>query len=612
MSHGESGQLSFGNVTLNLDTLPEYEEVLEEWSLALDEEADLLLYGCDVALDETGNSFVEELSQITKADVSASVDDTGISGDWELETSIGEIEATSVFSEEIDSAYQHDLADGDFGLTDLPDFNNTDFSNTSFDFNNASPDNLTIFAEAGLDFSTVDASKIDNIDFNEVPVEDLSILADAGLGLEPLSPEELSEINLDVLKGLNYVEGVEFSTIDSLNGETTFAQLSNSVTANANLYDYKDPTLNLDSGLTLDQLSRFNQSDFQALDYAFTGDEAFDAEYYLAENIDVREDGVNPYYHYINNGAFEGRDPNATFSSSFYLKEYPDVKDAGVNPLEQYITFSKTDEITRFPNKELKAVGTSSEAIIVASDDLENTDIGAIKSFGEITQTENPEIAFGPATIPIIYYTIAGGIAITAVGIELIRNSSTIEDFIRGSTTYTVSPDNGGIDTSIPPFDTGEIVIVEQESFPNGDRFIENILEGRFEFPDSNEVSFTDNLQSINSGDSLFDDDSLWGDADVVNNPPIPGVSQEAESIANGHAFAKHQEQFPNINTRDDFAEVIDGIINNPSDSKNLERGRTAYWDDATATVVITDPGDTDGGTAYKPDDGKAGFDKLI
>lgn len=76
------------------------------------------------------------------------------------------------------------------------------------------------------------------------------------------------------LKGLDYVEGVEFSTINSLNGETTFAQLSNSVTANANLYDYKDPTLSFDSGLTLDQLCRFNQSDFQALDYAFTGDEA--------------------------------------------------------------------------------------------------------------------------------------------------------------------------------------------------------------------------------------------------------------------------------------------------------------------------------------------------
>lgn len=72
VSHGESGQLSFGNATLNSDTLPEYKEVLEEWSLALDAEADLLLYGCDVTLDDSGNSFVRELSQVSKADISAS------------------------------------------------------------------------------------------------------------------------------------------------------------------------------------------------------------------------------------------------------------------------------------------------------------------------------------------------------------------------------------------------------------------------------------------------------------------------------------------------------------------------------------------------------------
>ena len=598
--------------TLNSDTLPEYKKTIEEWSLALDEDADLLLYGCEVTLDGKGSSFVQQLSQVTQADISASVDDTGISGDWELETAIGEIETTSVFTQKIEAAYQHDLADGDFGLVDFPDFNNTDFNNTSFDFNNVSSDNLTFFAEAGLDFSTVDPSTIDNIDFNEIPVEDLSILADAGLGLEPLSSEELSEINLDVLKGLDYVEGVEFSAVESVSGETTFAQLSDSVTTNANLFNYKDPTLNFDSELTLDQLSRFNQSDFEALDYAFTGDEAFDADYYLAQNIDVREDGVNPFTHYVNNGAFEGRNPNASFNSSFYLDEYPDVKDAGVNPLEQYITFSATDEVNRYPNKELKAVGTSEEAIIIASPDLSSTDIGAIKSFGEITQTENPEIAFGPATIPIVYYTIAGGIAITAVGIELIRNSSTIEDFIRGSTTYTISTDNGGIDTSIPPFDTGEIVIVEQESFPNGDRFIENILEGRFEFPDSNEVSFTDSLQSINSGDSIFDDDSLWGDTDVTNNPPIPGASEDAESIANGHAYPDHKNEFPNVDTREDFAEVIDGVINSATDSKtDLDKGRKAYWDDLSGTLVIIDPQDADNGTAYKPVKGKEDFNNL-
>ena len=136
VSHGEPGELLFGNATLNSDTLPEYKKTIKEWSLALDEDADLLLYGCEVTLDGKGSSFVQQLSQVTQADISASVDDTGISGDWELETAIGEIETTSVFTQKIEDAYQHDLADGDFGLVDFPDFNNTDFSNTNFDFTN--------------------------------------------------------------------------------------------------------------------------------------------------------------------------------------------------------------------------------------------------------------------------------------------------------------------------------------------------------------------------------------------------------------------------------------------------------------------------------------------
>ena len=86
--------------------------MLEDWSLALDEEADLLLYGCDVA-DGEGDSFVRQLSQATNADVAASVNDTGIDGDWSLETAVGEVEANSVFNDEISSAYQHNLV-GDF------------------------------------------------------------------------------------------------------------------------------------------------------------------------------------------------------------------------------------------------------------------------------------------------------------------------------------------------------------------------------------------------------------------------------------------------------------------------------------------------------------------
>ena len=611
VSHGESGQLSFANATLNSDTLPEYKEVLKDWSLALDGDADLLLYGCDIASDDSGNSFVRELSQLTDADISASVDDTGVDGDWKLETAVGEVEATSAFTWEIDGAYQYNLADGDFTFTDLPDFSNTDLSNTQFDFTDVSPDNLTVFADAGLDFSTVDPSTLDNIDFNQVPTEDLGILADAGLRLELLDPEDISDINLDTIQGLNYLEGIELSSIQSLGDDTTFAQLSDSVVNNANLFNYKNPTLSLDSDLTIEELGQFNQSDFKALDYAFTGDEAFDGDYYLAQNTDVRDDGVNPFTHYMETGASEGRDPNAVFDTSFYLDNNPDVKDAGVNAFEQYQTFSATDEITRYPNQTLKTVGTASEAIIVASSDLSSSNLGAIKSFAEITETENPEVAIA---LPVIYYTIAGGIALTAVGIELIRTANNIQDLVNGSTTYTGTFDSGGVDTSIPPFDTGETITIQPESFPNGDRFIEKVLEGQFEFPDGSEVLFTDNFQSINSGDSFTDDDSLWDDVDVLNNPPIPGVSPEAEEIANGHGFLKHRDDFPNVQTREDYAKEIDNIIKGASGANvktDLPNGRSAYWDDATGVVVVVDPNNPDNGTAFKPKIGKKYFDDL-
>ena len=71
----------------------------------------------------------------------------------------------------------------------------------------------------------------------------------------------------------------------------------------AHLFDYKTAALELDSGLSIEQLSQFNQSDFNAIDYAFAGDEAFDANFYLANNPDVKDAGVNPFAHYIQSGA---------------------------------------------------------------------------------------------------------------------------------------------------------------------------------------------------------------------------------------------------------------------------------------------------------------------
>ena len=317
-------------------------------------------------------------------------------------------------------------------------------------------------------------------------------MADAGLGLEPLSSEELSEINLDVLKGLDYVEGVEFSAVESVSGETTFAQLSDSVTTNANLFNYKDPTLNFDSELTLDQLSRFNQSDFEALDYAFTGDEAFDADYYLAENIDVREDGVNPFTHYVNNGVSEGRDPNATFDTSFYIEQNPDVKDAGVNPFEQYLGFAATDEIVRYPNQTAKSFGTSS-GVLVASADLSDSQFINFQDSASLLADGNDDVAFA---LPVVIIVGVKVIAFTAASLGIIKAASNIQELLEASQPE-IFVTEGDIDPSIPPFDLSEVPRYDPERFPNNNDFLDAILNGQFEFPDAEEGGVGSYLLSI-------------------------------------------------------------------------------------------------------------------
>ncbi len=102
---------------------------------------------------------------------------------------------------------------------------------------------------------------------------------------------------------------------------------------------------------------------------------------------------------------------------------------------------------------------------------------------------------------------------------------------------------------------------------------------------------------------------------DDINNAPEVLTTENTETtvdkIANGHAYDKHSHEFPEIRTREDFKKHIEDVINNPDAVKPLERGRTAYWDNETGTVVIESPNDPDGGTAFRPENGKSYFDIL-
>ncbi|BAU44230.1 Ig-like domain-containing protein [Leptolyngbya sp. O-77] len=102
ISHGSAGNLQLGSAVLNGDTLAHYNTFLQSWSAALTDNADILLYGCNIA-DGEGSAFVDQLAEITGANLAASTNPTGSAaygGDWTLEYTTGNIEAPTPFSAE--------------------------------------------------------------------------------------------------------------------------------------------------------------------------------------------------------------------------------------------------------------------------------------------------------------------------------------------------------------------------------------------------------------------------------------------------------------------------------------------------------------------------------
>ena len=93
-----------------------------------------------------------------------------------------------------------------------------------------------------------------------------------------------------------------------------------------------------------------------------------------------------------------------------------------------------------------------------------------------------------------------------------------------------------------------------------------------------------------------------------------------AKKISSGHAFKKHvKATFRNnkpfkdigVNSQAAFAKHIENVIRAPTAIKTLDRSRKAYWHRPSGTVVIHNPKADDGGTAFRPGNGKEYFDGL-
>ncbi|MFO0999357.1 MAG: DUF4347 domain-containing protein [Planctomycetaceae bacterium] len=115
LTHGKDGEILLGSTHLNASTLAQHAPELLAWQHSLTANADLLIYGCDVAESIESRDLLDSLSALTGADIAASTDATGSSeqsGDWILEYTEGQIEQPGIFSATVMDRWQHTLVAG--------------------------------------------------------------------------------------------------------------------------------------------------------------------------------------------------------------------------------------------------------------------------------------------------------------------------------------------------------------------------------------------------------------------------------------------------------------------------------------------------------------------
>ncbi len=88
-------------------------------------------------------------------------------------------------------------------------------------------------------------------------------------------------------------------------------------------------------------------------------------------------------------------------------------------------------------------------------------------------------------------------------------------------------------------------------------------------------------------------------------------IESTAQRIAGGHAFTEHASEL-GFKTPAEMAAHIRRVMANPTATRNLQRGRTAYWDERTQTVMIRDPSRADLGTVFRPEKGRQYFDERL
>ncbi len=112
LTYGTSGQIELGASDVDAATLLANASEVAGWRDHMADNAQILIWGCDVGAGTAGAAFVADLHALTGAGVAASIDATGaasLGGDWTLEQTAGVVQPAVPFSAAAIAAYQNVL-----------------------------------------------------------------------------------------------------------------------------------------------------------------------------------------------------------------------------------------------------------------------------------------------------------------------------------------------------------------------------------------------------------------------------------------------------------------------------------------------------------------------
>lgn len=209
LSHGDDSSLKLGSGELSNDNIDEYDTDITSWQAALSESADILIYGCNLASADEGLNLIDQLAQLSSADVAASDDLTGNAqhgGDWELEHSTGSIEAALILGQS--QQWQGVLATTTYidsgTVTDQTIVSNVQAAGQTFLYDSGN-------GEYGVDELTVQLKKLPSTATQTITIE-LRTAWTGGeiLGTATLSSDDLVD-NTFTPQTLTFTDGVVLS-----------------------------------------------------------------------------------------------------------------------------------------------------------------------------------------------------------------------------------------------------------------------------------------------------------------------------------------------------------------------------------------------------------------